>query len=145
MGAAFASAVAHGRRKRGVLQAAARPGGGTRTPEVSKQRAPEPGQAEGSLEQEAAKELRAESAGEVRTDPRPAWTPVLRLVCAPAGVPTGRLGPGGCAWGSRSPYSTGARASAGSHPLAPVYEAKGKCLISRLIAWVIGRRTQLSK
>ena len=32
-----------------------------------------------------------------------------------------------------------ARASSGSRPPAPVYEAKGKCLISRLIAWVIGR------
>lgn len=29
--------------------------------------------------------------------------------------------------------------------LSSVYEAEGKCLISCLIAWVIGRHTQLSK
>lgn len=39
----------------------------------------------------------------------------------------------------------GASSRSRSHPRVPVYEAEGKCLISRLIAWVIGRRTQLSK
>lgn len=51
----------------------------------------------------------------------------------------------GARMGLQQPVFRRRRSQRCSHPLAPVYEAKGKCLISRLIAWVIGRRTQLSK
>lgn len=83
--------------------------------------------------------------GETPAPARPAWpTPGLSRTPGPSSSP----GPWAtCPWRAWAPSAAlrGRPAGSGSHPHAPVYEAEGKCLISRLIAWVIGRRTQLSK
>lgn len=81
--------------------------------------------------------------GQVCTDPWPVWTPGPVLSAH-------RQATHGCAWvcacvGSDSRHYAGSQPAPAPTRACLFMKPEGKCLISRLIAWVIGRRTQLSK